>query len=136
MSKVQIVKYRQFRLERLISQGMVYSSLTVLLALLYFTFLALVQGASQRFFGQPSLLLAFASVLLIAVLFEPLRSRLQSVVDATFYRERVSYRRFLADFARSLRTAVTLDDILAQSVEEVSQTMHIAHASVLLRSEA
>ena len=131
-----IVKYRFFRLERLISQGMVYSSLTALLALFYFAFLTLTQSASQRLFGQqPSPLLAFAFVLLVAILFEPLRSRLQSVVDRTFYRERVSYRRFLADFARSLRTAVSLDDILTQLVERVSQTMHIAHASVLLRSE-
>lgn len=131
-----IVKYRLFRLERLISQGMVYSSLTALLALLYFALLTLMQNASRRLPGQqPSSLLAFASVLLVALLFEPLRSRLQSVVDRTFYRERVSYRRFLADFARSLRTAVSLDDILAQLVERVSQTMHIAHASGLLRSE-
>jgi sigma-B regulation protein RsbU (phosphoserine phosphatase) len=131
-----IVKYRLFRLERLISQGMVYSSLTALLALLYFAFLTVTRSASEKLLGQqPSSLLAFAFVLLIAILFEPLRSRLQSVVDRTFYRERLSYRHFLADFARSLRTAVSLDDILAQLVERVSQTMHIAHASVLLRSE-
>lgn len=131
-----IVKYRLFQLERLISQGMVYSTLTTFLALLYFASLTFTQTVSRELFGQqPSPLLAFAFVLLIAVLFEPLRSRLQSVVDRTFYRERLSYRRFLADFAHSLRTAVSLDDILAQLVEQVSQTMHIAHASVLLRSE-
>jgi serine phosphatase RsbU (regulator of sigma subunit) len=118
---------------------MVYSSLTALLALLYFVlyfaFVVVTRSPFERFFGQPSPLSAFVSALLVAILFEPLRSRLQSVVDRTFYRERASYRRFLADFARSLRTAVSLDDILAQLVERVSQTMHIAHASVLLRSE-
>ena len=130
-----IVRYRLFQLERLISQGMVYSTLTAFLALLYFALLTFTQTVSQELFGQPPPLLAFASVLLVAVLFEPLRSRLQSVVDRTFYRERVSYRRFLADFAHSLRTAVSLDDTLVQLVERVSETMHIAHASVLLWSE-
>ena len=75
---------------------------------------------------RSSPVLAIPFVLLVAVLFEPLRSRLQSVVDRTFYRERVSYRRFLADLARPLRTAVSLDDALVQLVERVSQTMHIS----------
>ncbi|MGA9348405.1 MAG: hypothetical protein WBW48_06315 [Anaerolineae bacterium] len=47
-----IVKYRFFRLERLISQGMVYSSLTALLALLYFAFLTVTRSASERLLGQ------------------------------------------------------------------------------------
>ena len=123
-------------LERLISQGIVSASLIALLALLYFVLLAAIQRAFQSTFGQPPPFLAFGPALLIALLSEPLRSWLQSAVDGARHHERAMHQRFLADFGRSVRTATGLDDILAQLVEWMSETMHLAHASILLRSDS
>jgi hypothetical protein len=86
-----ILKYRLYEIDLIINRTLVYGSLTATLALIYFGGVVGLQYVLRALTGQGSTLAVVASTLAIAALFNPLRRRVQTLVDRRFYRRK--YRR-------------------------------------------
>ncbi len=130
-----ILKYRLYDIDIIINRALVYGSLTVMLALVYFggvtateTFFRTLTGQEQ----QPQLAVV-ASTLAIAALFNPLRRRIQSFIDRRFYRSRYDARKTLEAFSARLRDETDLDSLNAELITVVRETMQPEHASLWLR---
>jgi hypothetical protein len=78
---IAIMRYRLYDIDLLINRTLVYGSLTATLAALYFGGIVVLQRFFVIFTGQRSTLAVVASTLLIAALFNPLRRRIQSLID-------------------------------------------------------
>ena len=73
------------------------------------------------------------STLLITVLFNPLRSRLQRLIDRRFYRRKYDATRVLAGFAQRARDEVDLEALSNELVETVHYTVQPQQISLWLR---
>jgi len=130
-----VLKYRLYDIDVIINRALVYGSLTVTLALVYFGGVTLTQALLGTLTGQRELpqLAVVASTLVIAALFNPLRRRIQSFIDRRFYRSKYDARKTLEAFAARLRNETDLDDLSEDLVGVVRETIQPEYATLWLR---
>jgi hypothetical protein len=127
-----ILRYRLYDLDRIISRTVAYALLTVLLGLGY---AAVVLGLGRLLPAGSSLVVA-AATLAVAALFQPLRRRIQELVDRRFNRRRHDAGQTIAAFSARLRDEVDLDTLTGELLGVVDQTMQPTRATLWLRPQA
>jgi hypothetical protein len=123
---IAILKYRLYDIDRIISRTLAYAIVTGLLIGVY---AGLVLLATQVFRLHTPVGVA-AATLAAAALFNPLRKRVQHVVDRRFNRVRYDADQTVAAFATRLRDAVDLDTVRADLLAVVNRAVEPAHISV------
>ena len=132
---VAMLRSRLFDIDVVINRTLVYGSLTVMLALLYFGGVTATQTLFSVLTGQQELpqLAVVVSTLAIAALFSPLRRLVQSFIDRRFYRKKYDAAKTLEAFSAKLRNETDLETLSEELVSVVRQTMQPEHASLWLR---
>jgi hypothetical protein len=134
---IAIVRYRLYDIDLLINRTLVYGSLTLMLALVYFGGVTATQALFQTLTGQQKLpqLAVVVSTLVIAALFNPLRHRIQSFIDRRFYRSKYDAAKTLDTFSARLREETDLTTLSEELVGVVRETMQPEHVSLWLRPD-
>ena len=130
-----ILRYRLYQIDLLINRTLVYGSLTATLVALYFAVIVVLQRLFVVLIGEQSTLAVVASTLVIAALFNPLRSRIQAEVDRRFYRSKYDTRKTLEAFSAQLRNETDLDALRDELVSVVRDTILPAHVSLWLHTD-
>jgi hypothetical protein len=125
-----ILRHGLFEIDRLISRTLAYAIVT---GLLVGVFLATVL-LSTRVLPFSSPIGVAISTLAVAGLFNPLRLRVQRIVDRRFNRAHYDAEETVAAFTERAREAVDLDTIGAELVQIVQHSIAPAHVSLWLRS--
>jgi hypothetical protein len=132
-----ILRYHLYDIDILINRTVVYGLLTAMLALVYFGGVVMTQSIFRALTGreeQPQLAIVI-STLVIAVLFNPLRRRIQAFIDRRFYRRKYNAAKTLEAFSAKLRDETDLDALSDDLVGVARETMQPAHVSLWLRPE-
>ena len=126
---VGILRYRLYEIDRLISRTLSYAILT---GLLVGVFVGIVAVATDVLpFSSP--VAVAASTLAAAALFNPLRMRVQRVVDRRFNRGRYDAEAIVTAFTLRLRDAVDLDTVRHELLTAVDGAVQPTRASVWIR---
>jgi hypothetical protein len=129
---VAVFKYRLYELNRVISRVVSYTLITALLA---GVFAGLVLLATRVLPVKGSVAVAVAT-LVIAALFNPVRRRVQRVVDRRFNRSRYDAEAVVAAFTARLRHTVDLDTVHHDLLGVTESAFQPAHVSVWLAPAA
>lgn len=130
-----IQRHQLLDVDVLIKRTLVYGTLTAILAAVYFGVVIGAQAAVGAVDPQASQspVIIVASTLLIAALFNPLRHRLQAIIDRRLYRSKYDAARTLSAFGAMLRSETDLAELSDHLVAVVLETMQPALVSLWLR---
>jgi len=132
---IAVLRYRLYNIDQIINRTLVYSSLTAMLAALYFVGIVVLQRVFVALTGQESTLAVVASTLLIAASFTPLRQLIQGFIDRRFYRSNYDARKTMETFSATLRNETNLDAVSDDLVGVVRETMQPEHVSLWWRRD-
>ena len=125
---VAVLKYRLYAIHRIISRSVSYAVVTGLVVGVYLGCVALLTDVLP-FRGTVGVAVA---VLVAAALFNPLRRRVQAVVDRRFDRARYDAERVVAQFSVQLREQVDLDVLGADLLGLVHHVLAPEHLALWL----
>jgi hypothetical protein len=131
---VAILRYRLWDIDTIINKALVYGGLSLLLAAVYLGLIVGLESLLGLVSGQASQpVVIVVSTLVIAALFQPLRHRVQAIIDRRFYRHKYDAARTLAAFSATLQNEVDLSQLSEHLLAVVQETMQPASVSLWLR---
>lgn len=126
---IAILRHRLWDIDLLINRTLVYGGLTAITMTFY---VLLVGGAGVLFQSQARGLAAFLATGAVAVLFQPLRVRLQRTVDRLMYGQRDDPVGMLTHLAQRLETADSPERILSTLVETIATALKLPYVALWL----
>ncbi|GIW41905.1 MAG: hypothetical protein KatS3mg076_2482 [Candidatus Binatia bacterium] len=127
-----IVKHRLMDVDLVITRGIAYAAVSSLLV--FPSFLAIV-WLQERSFGSVHTDFSFAVFVLlltVGVLFPGLRTRAESRIQQSFFRQKHEYRLALQAFARSIVRILEKEKLLQELVSVVGETLRLDRLAVVL----
>lgn len=121
-----------WEIDVLINRTLVYGALTLILTAIFVGLVIGLQALLGGFLSQSNSIVIVFSTLAIAALFQPLRRRLQALIDRRFYRRKYDAVRTVAAFASALRGEVDLASLSQDLLVVVEETLQPTHASLWL----
>lgn len=131
---IAITRYRLFEIDRLLSRTVSYLVVVAGLVGLYAGSVLGLSAVARALTGESGDVVVALSTLVVAAAFQPLRSRVQAIVERRFNRRRYDANRTLERFGRSLRDELDGDAIAAALGEAAARSLQPRGLSVLLTS--
>jgi hypothetical protein len=129
---IAVLRYRLYDIDRIISRTLAYAVMTAILAIVFAAVIVGLQALFANVTGTNTLAVA-ASTLVVASLFQPLRQRIQSLVDRRFNRAGYDAERTVAGFAARLRDEVDIATVTTDLHGTVLSAVHPSSLGLWIR---
>ena len=126
---IAVLRYRLYEIDRIVSRTLSYALLTGTLIAVFAGLVLL----STRVLPFSSPVGVAVSTLAAAALFNPLRHRIQHIVDRRFNRAHYDAEALVAAFGTRLRDEVDVDTVLSELANAAGRSLQPAHVSVWIR---
>jgi hypothetical protein len=133
---IGILRYHLFDIDVIIRRTTQYVVVTGILLLVFFGLVVVLQYLFSRVTGQSSTPAVVLSTLAIAALFNPVRRRVQDIIDRRFFRQKYDAEKTLEAIAATVRNETDLDELTAELLRVIQETMQPASLSIWLRDPA
>jgi signal transduction histidine kinase len=129
---VAILRHRLWDIDIVVNRTLLYGALTASVVGIY----VLVVGYLGTLFrSDDNLAVSLVAAGLVAVLFQPLRDRLQRGINRLTYGDRDDPYLVLSRLGRRLEATLAADAVLPAVVETVAQALRLPYAAIALRHE-
>ncbi len=129
---ISVLRYRMFDIDVALRRSAVYGVLVVVIAAVY---VALAAAPGLALGNQVPVQLAVVLTVVAAVVFQPLRRRLESAADRWVFGERANRYQLVTSFGSTLEQAVDLDELLPRLAETVRRGLSAAWVRVAVRGD-
>jgi len=116
----------------LIRKGTGYFILTAVLTVIYVALIALFNTLFWEPGQRHPLLLPIFLALLMVLLFDPIRKKVQAFIDRLFFRGRYDYHPLLKEISGELTSLLRLDQIRQMLLEAIDKALQVTHVCLLL----
>ena len=115
-----LIRYRLWDLERVVNKTLVYGTLAGFISAVYVAIVVGI-GTAVGSGGGQNLGLSILATAIVAVAFEPLRTRLQRLANVLVYGRRATPYEVLSDFSDRIARSITVDEILPRMAEAAAR---------------
>jgi signal transduction histidine kinase len=127
---IAILRYHLYDIDMVINRTLVYGALTSCVVGVY---VLAVVAFGAIFQAQGSLGVSLLATGLVAIVFQPLRSRLQRGVNRLMYGERDDPYAVISRLGKRLEAALDPEAVLPTVVETIAQALKLPHAAILMK---
>lgn len=127
-----VVRYHLWDADVVLNRALVYGGLTAAVAALY---AVVVGGLSAIFHAQSNAVVAIAGAGLVAVLFQPLRQRIQRIANHLMFGQRDEPYAVLTQFGRQLESTPALETLLPAIVATIEGTLKLPHVEITMNTD-
>jgi signal transduction histidine kinase len=127
---IAILRYRLYDIDVVINRTLVYGALSACVVGMY---VLAVGGLGALFQARGDLGISLLATGLVAVLFQPLRSRLQRGVNRLMYGERDEPYAVISRLGRRVEATLAPEAVLPTVVETIAQALKLPYAAILLK---
>jgi signal transduction histidine kinase len=128
---IAILKYRLYELDVVINKTVVYGALAVFITALY---VGIVVGIGALFGSVGNVYLSILATAVVALAFQPARSRAQRLANRLVYGKRATPYEVLAEFSEQVARSVAAEEILPRMAQTVGAATGAKTSEVWLRS--
>ncbi|HSL10746.1 MAG TPA: histidine kinase [Actinomycetota bacterium] len=129
---VAVLRYRLYDLDVVVRKTLVYAALAVFATAVY---VAIVVGAGW-WLGRNDSFLTMVAAVVVALTFQPVRTRLTHVANRLVYGRRATPYEVLADFSQRVGATYGDDDVLARMARVLGEGVGADRADVWLKVDA
>jgi PAS domain S-box-containing protein len=130
-----IIRYRLMDIRVVIKRGVVYASGIMVAVSLFLGFATLLRRATGDSTDTISFATAVVIAVITAVLFQPLNTWLQTLLNRYLYRRSYDYQRTIRDASRRLSTILDPLQLVRYLVDVIENILRVERACVYLRSD-
>ena len=127
---IAILRYHLYDIDVVINRTLVYGALTACVVGVY---VLAVGSLGTLFQARGNLVISLLATGLVAVLFQPLRSRLQRGVNRMMYGERDDPYAVISRLGRRLEATLAPESVLPTIAETIAQALKLPYAAILLK---
>src|SRR5215216_5388861 len=127
---IAILRYHLYDIDVVINRTLVYGALSACVVGIY---MLVVVALGALFQARGNLAVALLATALVAVLFQPLRMRLQRGVNRLMYGERDDPYAVISRLGKRLEATLAPETVLPTVVETIAQALKLPYAAILLK---
>ncbi|TAH49343.1 MAG: hypothetical protein EYC68_17405 [Chloroflexota bacterium] len=127
---VAMLRDQLWQSERVLNRAFVYFALTAILVIVY---IFIIGALSEIFRATNNFLVAAIATGVVALLFQPLRERLQRGINRFLYGQRDEPFTVLNQLGAQLENSIAPDTALPLIVETIARTMRVPYAAISLQ---
>ncbi|NIP31440.1 MAG: GAF domain-containing protein [Candidatus Dadabacteria bacterium] len=127
-----IVKHKLFDIDLILQKTIVYGALTGVVASL---FIVTVLGFNLVFstktgWQNPAFFFILSGLLVVAL--NPIRDKIQNIIDRAFFRKKYDYRSTVAEVSDAMTSILNVDQIASKVINTITDTMFVDPCTVLI----
>lgn len=131
---VGLFKYDLLDMGMLVKKSLIYSILTACLTCVYALIIIAANAVFKEFKFSDSIYFPLLLFLVIAIVFGPLKSKIQALVDRLFYKEKYDYQQTIKHVSQIIVSMLDYGDITKQLTHTIVDVMKSEHCALFLNN--
>ncbi len=127
-----ILRFRLMNITVIIRKGLIYSLTTIVITAIYLIFTFIIQTIITGESSEISIPAAISTAVIIALVFQPLQTFTQRLIDSIFFRKSYSVQDLLERFTVGINQSINLDGISSFVLKSIVDTVQISWGQIYL----
>lgn len=129
---ISVTKHNVVQMSLMIRKSFVYTILTTFITAIFLITILLCERVFEYFIGFRSFFPVAISALIIALIFQPLRNKLQLFIDRSFFKNSQDKQKIIRKLSKNIITILDKKSLLSSVINIIMAIIHVEKVSIFL----